>query len=246
MITVYTNQSKSLLPKFAEVNGEIKTGYYEIEDGDDIVMRNYYTLKEVREFMDVILDESMAVLVNNEPADDDTKVFENFNIKWGIKEQILKDYEEIKAKNAAAQEEAERHAANKAEAEKSESYEEISDETGTGETDEEVKDAAADTFENLPDDDGEAEIKRPVRDENDKDKKEETQAVPRSIIVNVNGADVKLEGKESYVFVDVFDRINFDLKNVQGTRVVTELNGRPAMYMEQLNSGDRLIIKWED
>ena len=58
--------------------------------------------------------------------------------------------------------------------------------------------------------------------------------------------NVKLEGKESYVFVDVFDRINFDLKNVQGTRVVTELNGRPAMYMEQLNSGDRLVIKWED
>lgn len=245
MITVYTNQSKILLPKFAEVNGEIKTGYYEIEDGDDIVMRNYYTLKEVREFMDVILDESMAVLVNNEPADDDTKVFENFNIKWGIKEQILKDYEAIKAKNAAAQEEAERNAANKAEAEKSESYEEISDETGTGETDEEVKDAAADTFENLPDDDGEAEIKRPVREEPEK-KEEETTAIPRSIIVNVNGSDVKLEGKESYVFVDVFDRINFDLKNVQGTRVVTELNGRPAMYMEQLNSGDRLVIKWED
>ncbi len=245
MITVYTNQSKILLPKFAEVNGEIKTGYYEIEDGDDIVMRNYYTLKEVREFMDVILDESMAVLVNNEPADDDTKVFENFNIKWGIKEQILKDYEAIKAKNAAAQEEAERNAANKAEAEKSESYEEIYDETGTGETDEEVKDAATDTFENLPDDDGEAEIKRPVREEPEK-KEEETTVIPRSIIVNVNGSDVKLEGKESYVFVDVFDRINFDLKNVQGTRVVTELNGRPAMYMEQLNSGDRLVIKWED
>ena len=245
MITVYTNQSKILLPKFAEVNGEIKTGYYEIEDGDDIVMRNYYTLKEVREFMDVILDESMAVLVNNEPADDDTKVFENFNIKWGIKEQILKDYEAIKAKNAAAQEEAERNAANKAEAEKSESYEEIYDETGTGETDEEVKDAATDTFENLPDDDGEAEIKRPVREEPEK-KEEETTVIPRSIIVNVNGSDVKLEGKESYVFVDVFDRINFDLKNVQGTRVVTELNGRPAMYMEQLNSGDRLVIKGED
>ena len=246
MITVYTNQSKILLPKFAEVNGEIKTGYYEIEDGDDIVMRNYYTLKEVREFMDVILDESMAVLVNNEPADDDTKVFENFNIKWGIKEQILKDYEEIKAKNAAAQEEAARNAAGMAEDITSdvsgEDFEDDPDMAGAGA----YGDSSADSFDNLPEDDGLTEIKRPVRDENDKDKKEEPQAIPRSIIVNVNGADVKLEGKESYVFVDVFDRINFDLKNVQGTRVVTELNGRPAMYMEQLNSGDRLVIKWED
>ena len=46
--------------------------------------------------------------------------------------------------------------------------------------------------------------------------------------------------------MDVFDRINFDLKNVQGSRVVTELNGRPAMYMEQLNSGDHIVIKWEN
>ena len=253
MITVYTNQSKILLPKFAEVNGEIKTGYYEIEDGDDIVMRNYYTLREVREFMDVILDESMAVLVNNEPADDDTKVFENFNIKWGIKEQILKDYEEIKAKNAAAQEEAERNAASKAaeNAERSDavfsSGEADGDLSDASDFDDDASDsdAAADSFDNLPEDDGEVEIKRPVREETEK-KEEEATVIPRSIIVNVNGADVKLEGKESYVFVDVFDRINFDLKNVQGSRVVTELNGRPAMYMEQLNSGDHIVIKWEN
>ncbi len=255
MITVYTNQSKILLPKFAEVNGEIKTGFYEIEDGDDIVMRNYYTLKEVREFMDVILDESMAVLVNNEPADDDTKVFENFNIKWGIKEQILKDYEEIKAKYAAAQEEAERNAASKAAEAAGMSGagspsngddDDMSDETrfDDGDTDSEG-DSGADSYDNLPDDDGEAEIERPFREEPGK-KEEEAPAIPRTIIVNVNGDDVKLEGKTSYVFVDVFDRINFDLKNVQGSRVVTELNGRPAMYMEQLNSGDHIVIKWEN
>ncbi len=64
------------------------------------------------------------------------------------------------------------------------------------------------------------------------------------MIVKVNGNPVKLTGKDEYVFVDVFDHIDFDLSNPQSSSVITLLNGREAEYMENLKSGDELTIKW--
>ena len=62
----------------------------------------------------------------------------------------------------------------------------------------------------------------------------------------MNGNDIKLEGKSSYVYVDVFDHIEFDLKTPKGTRLITDLNGRPAQYMEPISSGDSIEIRWEN
>ena len=55
---------------------------------------------------------------------------------------------------------------------------------------------------------------------------------------------MELTGKPSYVFVDVFVHIDFDLKNPQGPGVDTILNGREAQYMEPLHNGDTLTIRW--
>ena len=67
-----------------------------------------------------------------------------------------------------------------------------------------------------------------------------------AIQVMVNGAPVRLEGKSGYIFVDVFDYINFDLSVPQGSGIATELNGRSAQYMEPIRSGDVIKIYWKD
>lgn len=67
----------------------------------------------------------------------------------------------------------------------------------------------------------------------------------KKLVVMVNGQAVTLEGKASYVFVDVFDRIDFDLTKPQGKSILTNLNGRPAQYMEQLHDGDIIDISWK-
>ncbi len=46
--------------------------------------------------------------------------------------------------------------------------------------------------------------------------------------------------------MDVFDHINFDLKQSAGRAIVTTLNGRPAEYMEALNDGDIIEIYWKE
>lgn len=67
-----------------------------------------------------------------------------------------------------------------------------------------------------------------------------------SMTVIVNKLPVMLSGKSSYVFVDVFSFIDFDLNASAGRSIVTLLNGRNAEYMEPLTDGDVLDIFWKE
>ena len=65
-------------PKLAEVNGKLVSGFYEVADGDNVVIRNYYTLLQVMEMLD--LPYHNGILVNNMPADENTKIYDNFTV----------------------------------------------------------------------------------------------------------------------------------------------------------------------
>ena len=69
----------------------------------------------------------------------------------------------------------------------------------------------------------------------------------KEIIVIVNRQAVTLKGKSSYVYVDVFEYINFDVSAAasRGRGIVTLLNGRPAQFMEPLTEGDHIDIYWK-
>lgn len=64
--------------------------------------------------------------------------------------------------------------------------------------------------------------------------------------VIVNDELVTLKGKPDYIYVDVFEFIQFDLSKPQGKSVETLINGRKAQYTEPLSNGDRLEIFWKD
>lgn len=65
-----------------------------------------------------------------------------------------------------------------------------------------------------------------------------------TLAVNVNGKETILKGKHSYIFVDIFDYIEFDRSQVKG-RLVVKRNGETASYFDVLQEGDRLEIFWE-
>jgi hypothetical protein len=65
-------------------------------------------------------------------------------------------------------------------------------------------------------------------------------------VVIVNGAPVTLFGKSQYIFVDIFERITFDLRAGGGRAIVTLLNGREAQYTEALHEGDEIELYWEE
>lgn len=64
-------------------------------------------------------------------------------------------------------------------------------------------------------------------------------------MVTVNGEAVTLLGKEQYIFVDIFDRITFDLNAGRGRAIITLLNGREAQYTEALHDGDKIELYWD-
>ena len=67
-----------------------------------------------------------------------------------------------------------------------------------------------------------------------------------TMTIFVNDEPVVLSGKPDYVFVDVFDFIDFDLSKPQGKAVITLHNGKPAQYVDPLKEGDKLTISWKD
>ena len=177
---IFVNEKKVEVPRFASVGKVLQSGYYEIQEGDEIEILNYYTVSQIVEFMDVILDPHMNVYVNNMLADQDTPVYENFSVVWTL--------------------------------------ENIPNST--------------DTYLNSEDAYPEAEDAYPeAKDE-------------KLLHLMVNQQPVTLKGKSEYVFVDVFEEINFDLTKPKGKGIVTNLNGRPAQYMEPLHEGDIIEIYW--
>lgn len=176
---VYVNGKKINLPKTASVNGKRENEYYHIMEGDDIQIRNYYTVSEVAEFLDMPLGDEIRV--NDIDAQIDTRVYENFTVSWRIIDQEAEHTEKA-------------------------------DEVEYSESVEGTKDASLSTQE---------------------------------IVVVVNGQTVTLSGKENYIYVDIFDFIDFDLNNQKGRTIVNELNGRTAEYMEMLHTGDQIAIYWK-
>ncbi len=185
ILTVNVNGNNVDLPKYASVGGELQSEYYDIQNGDVIEILDYYTVAQIEKFMDITVAPDSVCMVNNAPADDDTKVYENFSVSWEVTDGTF-DSSAYVATNYV------------------EEVIETKDE-------EEEPQAAAPTVE---------------------------------ITVTVNDKPVNLKGKNKYVFVDVFDEIDFDRTRAKGT-LITTINGHNAEYMEELHGGETIEIYWE-
>ncbi|HEY9061333.1 MAG TPA: cell division protein FtsA [Pseudobacteroides sp.] len=66
-----------------------------------------------------------------------------------------------------------------------------------------------------------------------------------SFYVTINGKDTVLKGdKPQYIFIDVFNHIDFDLSSGKGNAVF-KINGEKAAFTDEIKSGDIIEICWE-
>lgn len=79
-IKVIVNDKTMELPKYVMVNGNLESGYYLIKEGDNVSIPDYYTLDQVKLFLDVNPNEEYRCTVNNAVAFGDEKVYENFTV----------------------------------------------------------------------------------------------------------------------------------------------------------------------
>lgn len=210
VLSVFVNEKKINVPRFASVNGGLKSNYYEIQEEDNIEILNYYTVRQIAEFMDVMIDPRMNLYVNNKLADMETPVYENFSVMWTMEEYV------------------------RPMADLGSGYEETTEEPDGREEDEENEENSGRGYRDSANTESlkESGLGQPEKSEN------------TSIQIIVNKRPVTLSGKPAYVFVDIFDVIDFDLSRTRGKGIVATLNGRPAQYLEPVRSGDVMEVYW--
>ena len=97
-------------PKFAEVNKELVTASYSIQDGDDIHIRDYYTVLQILQFMD--FDSTGKVIyVNGHKASEDEPVYGGFKVNFEDidylneqPEEMVNDSNEVDVESATDEE----------------------------------------------------------------------------------------------------------------------------------------------
>lgn len=66
----------------------------------------------------------------------------------------------------------------------------------------------------------------------------------KKIILYVNGKEMVINhNKDKFIFVDIFDYIDFDLSRPRGN-LILRINGKDAEYMAPLKDGDEIEIYW--
>ncbi len=282
-LTFQINGRTVVCPKFVQVNGSLEPEDYEIQEGDVIETRNFYTVSQIAEFMDVVIDDDQEILVNNREATMDTLVYENFSIEWSIDEYGLardqrSDYggETVGSENKAYEtlnvdddfvadvsslEESENTEGAPA-TDESGNQENISANGNNAETEAEgrvifAKTPALEAEERARQEKdsstsvAEEELQSvaeeaPQQAAEPEQQEEEAAPAGTSIFVHVNGEVVELMGKDEYIFVDIFDRITFDLQAGKGRAIATLLNGRNAQFSELLHDGDKIELYWKE
>lgn len=80
-MTFVVNGQSVMCPCFVQVNGELKSGNYNVLFGDNIEILNYYTVEQLLQFLDIDYD-SMNIKLNNRIALPGDLVYENFNLDF--------------------------------------------------------------------------------------------------------------------------------------------------------------------
>jgi len=204
-IKIIVNDTEVLLDKFAMVNGVPQLTSYQIQNKDDIEIRGWYTVQQIAQLADIALDGTVTILVNDVPANSETKVYHDFTVKFVPRTEEDEPAEDLEATEEWTDE--------------SEPAEEVGTDAKTEENPANSQEEASVTVQSNTND---------------------------CMVVMVNKQPIVMRGKDEYIFVDVFDYINFDLREAGGRNIITLLNGRQAQYMETLSEGDIIDIYWEN
>lgn len=247
VITFIINGRKVSCPRFVQVNGRLEPEDYSIRENDVIETRNYYTVRQIAQFMDLVIDTDQMIFVNNEEADLDTLVYENFSVEWktdeyGVARIDNNNYNDTQESDSDDASVLAEQGANSTE----------SDNTVTRTSEQmmnQVLDELHDEFAKEAEASAVPENELPENELPKNDIQEEIHEEDSSentVTVIVNGEPVELSGKDTYIFVDIFTHISFDLQAGKGRAIATVINGRDAQFSEELHEGDKIELYWKE
>ncbi len=84
-------------------------------------------------------------------------------------------------------------------------------------------------------------IKRITHTKGDNNRRDNEKKI--KLVINDEEMEIYYK-KDRFVFVDIFDYIDFDLSSLRG-KLTLKVNGRDAEYLEELKDGDNIKVYWE-
>lgn len=247
------NRKPITCPRFVQVNGELVSQYYEIQENDEIEILEYYTLEQVLEFMDIVC--RGRAYVNNASADMETKVYDNFTIACEIKkeepnyQELIKEYGEGQVPEAVlngemqeAEQVAEGHITEKdmesgeISSQRQDAEDAKTDDSISGNVTEDIPKVKGTSDHQTAE--GALESQRPVSG------LQKTSPEGVELPITVNGDPVVLKNKKEYILVDVLDFYPFDLSVAKGNRLETLINGVSSDFTSPVHENDEVKIYW--
>ncbi|KGO13347.1 cell division protein FtsA [Clostridium botulinum] len=248
--TFFINDIIENLTPLAFVNGDKKDVNYIIKEGDNVKILFPETLGHYREYYETLKD--YKYYLNGEELKEDYIIRESDRI-YKIRDEIEENKEENFQINKADEKEITEKDNELNVVEKE--IIETNDETSIGEVIEDnytqskdddlkSKDLRSEALEEK-----EAALTKEYieNEEDNREEKIETENFSikeTGIKVRVNNEEILLKGKDKYIFVDIFNHVEFDLSVAKG-KLVLLLNGKSAGYYDDLKDGDSIEIKWE-
>lgn len=247
------NRKPITCPRFVQVNGELVSQYYEIQENDEIEILEYYTLEQVLEFMDIVC--RGRAYVNNASADMETRVYDNFTIACEIKkeepnyQELIEEYGEGQVPEAVlngemqeAEQVAEGHITEKdmesgeISSQRQDAEDAKRDDSIPGNVTEDIpKVKGASDYQTA---EGALESQQPVSG------LQKTSPEGVELPITVNGDPVVLKNKKEYILVDVLDFYPFDLSVAKGNRLETLINGVSSDFTSPVHENDEVKIYW--
>lgn len=226
---VTVNGNELQLPEFVEVNGKTEDADYIIKNGDVISICGNYTYGQIFEMIgenetdNIIIANGVEVL-NDDAVKNEDVIEIHKKAAAGIKELAQEKMEKLQTEMEGS--------SQKENSQKENSQKENSKE-------EAVKNASKEMPDNKKADD------KATSDNSSNDASTNNSQEPRRMVIIVNKSPVVMEGKPMYTFVDIFDYIDFDTSKMQGSALITLVNGNDAKYTQQLFDGDKIDIYWK-
>ncbi len=265
-INFSVNGKKVLCPNLVMVNGKLVSEYYRVQENDDINILNYYTIKQLMEFMDI--DFNGEILINNIPADMEDKVFADAIVQFNLKNTqtitmsdtvftksdlannnydsgnnfISTDHDTSKPSNNDTY-----SVDNKLDSNTNNLYTEFdtaythssNSYTESNPFDSDINNSGIGSNVNKHDN-----LDENIDEANNANKTEAN--LPQDIYITINAKVVKLSNKSKYIYVDIFDFYPFDLSTMKGTELVTLLNGERVDFTVPLKDKDNVEIFWRN
>ncbi|MDF2820164.1 MAG: cell division protein FtsA [Clostridiales bacterium] len=230
-IEIDVNGNKINLPQIIVVNGKLELDSYRISENDIIQILETYTYKEIMDMLEI--PTKSRAFVNNNELLMDTVISSGDRIHWEVETlnvnvnltQIIQ-----------------------------ESYKETDGEPAT-KTDSDTtivpdrEPAIVTNIKTVPETAivSTTESLKEAAKENNLAKSDFTKDVnvTFNFMVTVNGQVITMSEKREYIFVDIFDYIEFDRTRVRGN-LICKINSNKANYTDVLKFGDNIEVYWED